>query len=88
MTQEDRQDMDGWCSTIMTAAGVGIKWVVVGGESGAGARDIPPGAAESLRERCRRAGVPFFFKQWGGVGKDKGGCVLAGMEVKAWPLAA
>lgn len=88
VTEEDRQDMDSWCSTITTAAGVGIKWVVVGGESGARARDIPPGAAESLREQCRRSGVPFFFKQWGGVAKDKGGCVLGGMEVKAWPLAA
>lgn len=65
-----------------------IDWVVVGGESGANARDIPPGAVESLRDQCAAVGVPFFFKQWGGLAKDKGGCILAGMEVKAWPVAA
>jgi protein gp37 len=43
----------------------GINWVVVGGESGHGARPMHPDWARSLRDQCARAGVPFFFKQWG-----------------------
>ena len=42
-----------------------IDWVVVGGESGAGARPMHPDWARSLRDQCAAAGVPFFFKQWG-----------------------
>jgi hypothetical protein len=40
-------------------------WVIVGGESGAGARPMHPDWARSLRDQCKAAGVPFFFKQWG-----------------------
>lgn len=43
----------------------GISWVVVGGESGAGARPMHPDWARSIRDQCVAAGVPFFFKQWG-----------------------
>lgn len=43
-----------------------IDWVVVGGESGPGARPMHPGWARSLRDQCTAAGVPYFFKQWGG----------------------
>ncbi len=42
-----------------------LNWVVVGGESGRGARPMHPGWARSLRDQCQVAGVPFFFKQWG-----------------------
>lgn len=42
-----------------------IDWVIVGGESGAGARPMHPDWARSLRDQCQIAGVPFFFKQWG-----------------------
>lgn len=42
-----------------------LDWVVVGGESGPGARPMHPGWARSLRNQCQAAGVPFFFKQWG-----------------------
>lgn len=42
-----------------------IQWVVVGGESGKGARPMHPDWARSLRDQCQAAGVPFFFKQWG-----------------------
>jgi protein gp37 len=42
-----------------------LDWVIVGGESGAGARPMHPDWARSLRDQCRAAGVPFFFKQWG-----------------------
>lgn len=43
----------------------GIDWVIVGGESGPGARPMPPDWARSLRNTCQAAGVPFLFKQWG-----------------------
>lgn len=46
-------------------AGRGVSWMVVGGESGPGARPMHPDWARSLRDQCRAAGVPFFFKQWG-----------------------
>ena len=56
----------------------GIDWVIVGGESGPGARPIDKRWVISIRERCKRAGVPFFFKQWGGVQKSKTGRTLEG----------
>ncbi|MCR6480993.1 phage Gp37/Gp68 family protein [Variovorax sp. ZS18.2.2] len=62
---EDRQDLDGWCSHITTAAGAGIKWVIAGGESGFDARPMHPAWARSLRDQCEAAGVPYLFKQWG-----------------------
>lgn len=62
-----------------------IDWVVVGGESGHHARPMPAGAAESMRLQCEAVGVPFFFKQWGGSGASKGGALMDGVEVKAWP---
>ena len=43
----------------------GIDWVIVGGESGPGARPLHPDWARNLRDQCRSAGVPFLFKQWG-----------------------
>lgn len=43
----------------------GIDWVIVGGESGPGARPMHPGWVRDIRDRCVAAGVPFFFKQWG-----------------------
>lgn len=43
----------------------GIDWVVLGGESGKGARPMHPDWARSVRDQCQAAGVPFFFKQWG-----------------------
>jgi len=43
----------------------GIQWVIVGGESGRGARPMHPAWARSVRDQCAAAGVPFFFKQWG-----------------------
>jgi len=42
-----------------------LHWVIVGGESGPGARPMHPGWARSIRDQCVAAGVPFFFKQWG-----------------------
>ena len=43
----------------------GVDWVICGGESGPGARQMHPDWARSLREQCKAAGVPFLFKQWG-----------------------
>ena len=64
----------------------GIHWVIVGGESGPGARPMQPGWARAICRQCEAAGVPFFFKQHGGrVGK--GGCLLDGREIKLWPRA-
>jgi protein gp37 len=48
----------------------GIDWVIVGGESGPGARPMEPEWARTVRDQCTRAGVPFFFKQWGAWGAD------------------
>lgn len=62
---DDRQDMDSYCSHITTAAGAGIHWVIAGGESGPGARPMHPDWVRDLRDQCAAAGVPFLFKQWG-----------------------
>jgi protein gp37 len=51
----------------------GIDWVIVGGESGHGARPMRPEWAVSVRDQCVASGVPFFFKQWGGVWKKRTG---------------
>jgi protein gp37 len=56
----------------------GIDWVIVGGESGPGARSMEPDWVTSVRDQCLRANVSFFFKQWGGVFKKKTGRVLDG----------
>lgn len=63
-----------------------IGWVIVGGESGAHARAMDPAWVDRIRAQCREQLVPFFFKQWGGR-RNKGGCLLHGMEEKQWPLA-
>ena len=56
----------------------GIDWVIVGGESGPGARLVNPGWVTDLRDQCERANVPFFFKQWGGTNKKRTGRLLDG----------
>jgi len=63
----------------------GIDWVIVGGESGPGARPMAETWALDIREQCRRAGVPFFFKQWGGKNKKKAGRVLDGQTWDQMP---
>lgn len=55
-----------------------IDWVIVGGESGPGARLMDPAWVIEIRDQCRNAGVPFFFKQWGGTRKKKSGRELQG----------
>lgn len=55
---------------IGTLSLAGITWVIVGGESGPHARPMKPAWARSIRDQCARAGVAFFFKQWGAYGHD------------------
>lgn len=63
----------------------GVSWVIVGGESGPGARPMQRTWVESIRRQCREAGVPFFFKQWGGVRKDLAGRLLNGRTYDEMP---
>ncbi len=63
----------------------GIDWVIVGGESGAGARPMKPEWARDLRDQCQEQGVAFFFKQWGGVQKGKHGRELDGRTWDEYP---
>lgn len=63
----------------------GIHWVIVGGESGHGARPMAAAWVSSIRERCENAGAHFFFKQWGGVRKSKAGRLLDGRTYDAMP---
>jgi protein gp37 len=63
----------------------GIHWVIVGGESGAGARPMDRAWVHNIREQCDAAGVSFFFKQWGGVRKSETGRELDGKTYDAMP---
>jgi protein gp37 len=63
----------------------GIDWVIVGGESGPGARPIKPEWVRSIRRQCREFRVPFFFKQWGGVRKSETGRELDGRTYDEFP---
>ena len=72
----------------------GIHWVIVGGESGPGARPMDPAWARSVRDQCAAASVPFFFKQWGAhdatgqrVGTKRAGRTLDGVIHDAMPQA-
>lgn len=65
----------------------GISWVIVGGESGHGARAMDPAWVRNVRDRCRDASVPFFFKQWGGVRKGRHGRELDGRTHDEMPGA-
>jgi protein gp37 len=62
-----------------------IHWVIVGGESGPRARPMRKEWVDSIYAQCRRAGVPFFFKQWGGVRKDLAGRELHGRTFDEMP---
>jgi protein gp37 len=63
----------------------GISWVIVGGESGPGARPMKKDWVVSIRRQCREQRVPFFFKQWGGVRKAKSGRKLDGKTYDEYP---
>lgn len=63
----------------------GIHWVIVGGESGPGARPIKADWVRSVRDQCISQGVAFFFKQWGGVRKSRSGRLLDGCIYDGMP---
>ena len=63
----------------------GISWVIVGGESGPNARPMKKRWVFDIRDLCERKGIPFFFKQWGGLTPKSGGRRLEGIEHSAMP---
>ncbi len=65
---------------------VGINWVIVGGESGPGARLMLKKWVIGIRDQCLKSGVPFFFKQWGGVNKKRAGRLLEGRMWNEMPV--
>jgi protein gp37 len=66
----------------------GIHWVIVGGESGPGARPMKKSWVLSIRDQCRKTKVPFFFKQWGGIRKSEAGRSLDGKTYDEFPPRA
>lgn len=64
----------------------GIDWVIVGGESGHGARPMRPEWVRSVRDQCRAARIPFFFKQWGGRWKKRTGRLFEGRTWDEMPI--
>ncbi len=66
---------------------IDINWVIVGGESGPGARPMLEDWVTDIRDQCRKAEVPFFFKQWGGVNKKKAGRLLEGRTWDEMPVS-
>ena len=63
----------------------GINWVIVGGESGPGARPMDADWVRQIRDQCLRQGVAFFFKQWGGIRPKAGGRALDDREWSQFP---
>jgi protein gp37 len=63
----------------------GIDWVIVGGESGPGARPMQKEWVIEIRDKCQKLDIPFFFKQWGGTNKKKTGSLLDGLSYKQLP---
>jgi protein gp37 len=66
----------------------GIQWVIVGGESGRGARPLRYEWVTAIRDQCSAAQIPFFFKQWGGVNKVRNGRDLDGRTHDEMPRCA
>jgi len=64
----------------------GIDWVIAGGESGRRARPVDPAWIRQVRDHTTAAGVPFFFKQWGGRTARSGGRLLDGRTWDEYPL--
>jgi protein gp37 len=63
----------------------GIHWLIAGGESGPKHRPVRPEWVRAIRDECLAAGVPFFFKQWGGLRSKSGGRLLDGREYSEMP---
>ena len=77
--RRDDHLFEGWDHSAVTP-----DWVIVGGESGPKARPMDPDWVRSLRDECGAAGVPFFFKQWGGA-RPGGDATLDGREWREFP---
>ncbi|MBQ4493726.1 MAG: DUF5131 family protein, partial [Elusimicrobiaceae bacterium] len=63
----------------------GIDWVILGGESGENARPMQKEWVFDIKKQCQEQKVPFFFKQWGGRDKNKGGHILEGQIFQEYP---
>ena len=63
----------------------GINWVIIGGESGPGARSMKKEWVLDIKRKCENKKIPFFFKQWGGVNKKKAGRLLRGRTWDNYP---
>ncbi len=63
-----------------------IHWVIVGGESGPGARPMKKAWVENIQNQCQKTNTPFFFKQWGGVNKKRTGRLLHGKKWDEVPI--
>lgn len=74
-------------SSVLRGEGA-VNWVIVGGESGRRPRPIDPAWVTSIQQQCAAAGVPFFFKQWGGTNKAKSGRQLNGRTWDGMPRSA
>jgi protein gp37 len=66
---------------------IGIDWVIVGGESGPRARPMDPEWVNEIEAMCRKTGIAFFFKQWGGTNKKRTGRLFRGETVDEMPAA-
>ena len=64
----------------------GIDWVILGGESGPGARPMEPSWVAEIEEQCLATGIPFFFKQWSGANKKRAGRLLDGRTWDGLPV--
>ena len=65
----------------------GLDWIIVGGESGIGARPIKQEWIIEIRDKCQQENIPFFFKQWGGINKKKNGRQLEGKIWDEMPIS-
>jgi protein gp37 len=88
------EDADGHTPICISSYwGVGLDWVIVGGESGSKGRAMQKAWAMNIQRQCKKYDVPFFFKQWGehdeagvAVGKKNSGELLDGVEIKQFPV--
>jgi len=84
-------DLDACSATGMELSDEGafceraVDWLILGGESGSGARPMRPEWAQAVRDQCMREGIPFFFKAWGSQAQ---GCLLDGREWHQMPQVA
>ena len=76
---------DDWLASGLSGERRGLDWIVVGGESGAGARPMHPAWARSIRDQCAEAGVPFFMKQMSGATKRAMPTIPDDLMIREYP---